>query len=259
VEIVVNADDFGISEDTLAATIECFERGLLTSASVMVGMPGTETALQFARSHPEFSYGVHLRCGGDATEKPVSDPGEVPDLVDEQGRLLPTNLVRGRALRNRIPIEQIERETLAQVEAVLGSGVPVSHVDSHRHLHKFPPFRKALQRALPKLGISRVRNVQDIHLRRPVEHPTYWAGPIWRRALMRSFTTTDHFYMPSTAHDADWEQIAFKLPRRGTLEVGLHPGREDSWRRSELESLAPFVEEVRSRRHDLVGWDAVGG
>jgi predicted glycoside hydrolase/deacetylase ChbG (UPF0249 family) len=257
VQLVINADDFGASDDTVAATIECFDQDLLTSSTLMVGMPATDAALAFALARPEFSYGVHLQFVGDGRERPVCEPRLVQDLVDDDGRLLPTNVVRGRALRRRIDVEQIEREVIAQVDVVRSAGVPVSHVDSHRHLHKFPPFREGLRRALPRLGITRVRNVQDTFLRRPRGNPTYWVGPGWRRALMRTFTTTDHFYMPTTAHDPDWAELAFRLPRTGTLEVGLHPGSEDPWRIEERRALAPFVEEVRRRGHKLVGWDAI--
>ena len=38
-QLVVNADDFGQSDDTVDATIECFEAGALTSATLMAGMP----------------------------------------------------------------------------------------------------------------------------------------------------------------------------------------------------------------------------
>ena len=211
-QIVVNADDFGSSDDTLAATIESFEAGLLTSATIMVGMPKTEEALEYARAHPQYSYGVHLQDAGDGNERPLTQVELIPDLVDENGRFLPTNAVRGRALLRRVPVDQIELETIAQVEFVKSRGVPVSHVDSHRHLHKFAPFREALRRALPRVGLERVRNVQDTYLRRPVEHPAYWPGPFWRRSIMRSFVTTDHFYMPTTAHDPQWHELASRLP-----------------------------------------------
>jgi len=255
--IIVNADDFGSSVDTVAATVDCFKAGLLTSASIMVGMPRTEDALEFAREHPEYSYGVHLQFVGDGSERPVSEPHLVPGLVNDGGYLLPTNVMRLRALLRRVPVEQIEREVIAQVNAVKSNGVAVSHVDSHRHLHKYAPFRKALRQVLPRLGIKRVRNVQDIYLRRPTRSPTYWIGPIWRRALMRSFMTTDHFYMPTSAHDPDWHQLASRLPDGQTLEVGVHPGYDQEWCNNERLSLAPFVSAARGAGHTFVSWNAI--
>jgi hypothetical protein len=74
------------------------------------------------------------------------------------------------------------------------------------------------------------------------------------------FETTDHFYMPTTAGDRDWDRVASQLAALGdtTLEVGLHPGGEDPWRRHELESLEPFVSAAFSQGHELIGWRKIG-
>jgi hypothetical protein len=39
-KIITNVDDFGYSDDTVAATIECFEKGAPISATIMSKMPG---------------------------------------------------------------------------------------------------------------------------------------------------------------------------------------------------------------------------
>jgi chitin disaccharide deacetylase len=256
--IVLNADDFGYSPDTVRTTIECFELGLLTSATIMPRMPATELALEFARTHPELSVGVHLTFTGDGVEQAVTEPGQIPDLVDKEGRFPATRSVRTRALLRRLPVEQIEQEMAAQIEVVRDAGVTVTHVDSHRHLHKFAPFRSALRLVLPHFGIRRVRAVQDVYLRRPLVSPTYWLSRSWRRRLRAEFATTDHFYMPTSAADTDWHRVSALLPVLAgkSLEIGVHPGREEEWRRREYESLAPFVEEA-ARRNELVGWGAL--
>jgi predicted glycoside hydrolase/deacetylase ChbG (UPF0249 family) len=255
---VLNADDFGFSADTVAATIACFEAGHLSSATIMAGMPATAAAVEFASAHSEFSFGAHLVFVGDGEERPLSAPDLVPHLVDEAGRLLPTRTVRLRALRGSIPVREIELEAAAQLEHLRGLGVRLSHVDSHRHLHKFAVFRRALGRALHDFGIDRVRNAQDIYLRRPSRSPTVWVGPIWRRALMRTFVTTEHFYMPTSAGDHEWHRLAARLPAGASLEVGVHPGYADAWRDAERSSLRPFVEAVTGGGHSLVRWDEIG-
>jgi hypothetical protein len=256
--IVLNADDFGLDADTVRATIACFEAGQLTSASLMPGMPAFDEAVSFARAHPEFSYGVHLTFVGGGDERSSAPPAEIPALVDADGRFPATNPVRAKALLRRLPEDQIEREVGAQVEAVRDRGIPVSHVDSHRHLHKYAPFRAALARALPRLGIERVRNVQDLYVRRPLLSPTFLFGKAWRRALMRRFTTTDHFYMPRWGGDPDWTPILASLPRDGTLEVGSHPGREEGWRDAERRALEAFAQAAAAQGHELVPWTAIG-
>jgi predicted glycoside hydrolase/deacetylase ChbG (UPF0249 family) len=260
VDIVINADDFGISDDTVDATIECFERGVLASASIMACAPASERALAYARSRPDLSFGVHLVFVGDGDEVPLLEPSSVPGLVDRDGRLASTNVMRLRALLEQVPVPDIELEAAAQIDAVVGAGVPVSHVDSHRHLHKFRPFRDALARVLPRFGITRVRTAQDVYLRRPVTSPTYWLGRRWSRALARAFETTDHFYMPTSAGDVDWHEplLALLAGLEGaTLEVGVHPGTAEDWRRAELSSVVKLAEEAGARGHAVVGWKDV--
>ena len=258
-QLIVHADDFGTSEDTVRATVECFERGALTSASIMAGMPATDRATEFARAHPELDFGVHLTFVGEEDERPLSPPEEIPALVTAAGRFRPTRQLRIRALLDRLSVEQIEREVRRQVDAVRHAGVEVTHVDSHRHMHKLPSFRRALERALPTLGIRRVRAVQDVYLDRPARSATYWLGPRWQRRLAKSFVTTDHFYMPATGSDPGWEQPLLRAVRGldgNTLEVGVHPGF-DGWRENERSTVERFAKLARDEGHELVTWKEV--
>jgi hypothetical protein len=257
--LVLNADDFGYSDDTVEATIECFECGALTSATIMPAMPAAARAIAFARAHPQFSFGAHLTYAGGGAERPLSPGSAIPDLMEENGRFLPYRTICRRALLHRLSVDQIERETEAQLALLIGQGVRLSHVDSHGHLHKFAPFQKALQRVLPRFGLNRVRNIQDIYLDRPYRSPTYWFGPLWRRALMRRFHTTDHFHMPypmSVRGDDWWTRLLPKL-RGGTMEIGVHPGREEGWRDQERLGVRRFVELAHQAGHELIGWDRV--
>lgn len=258
--VVVNADDFGASEETVRATIECFEAGALTSATIMPGMPATEAALAYARSHPDVGFGVHLSFVANGLERPLSDPTHLGGLVDGEGRFRRAGDARRLALARRIPVAAIAREAEAQLIAVRDAGVRISHVDSHRHMHKLGPFRDALEVVLPRFGIRHVRNAQDVWLRRHVKSPTFWYGRVWRRRLMRRFATTQHFYMPTSADDRGWAEALLAAMRRlpgGSLEVGVHPGFEEGWRDDERRSVLEFARNAREAGHELVPWERV--
>ena len=257
--VILHADDFGASEETARATIQCFERGALTSASLMPGMPGTERAAEFASAHPELDFGVHLTFVGEKDERPLSPGEEIPALVDSSGRFRSTRELRVRALLDRLSVDQIEREVVRQVTAIRQAGVEITHVDSHRHMHKLPSFRRALERALPALGIRRVRAVQDVYLERPARSATYWLGGRWQRRLADSFVTTDHFFMPATGADPGWERpliAAVGQLRGSTMEVGVHPGF-DGWRENERATVLAFAELARDEGHELIAWKDV--
>ncbi len=258
--IVVNADDFGASAETVAATIRCLEDGTLTSATIMPTMPAADEALAYARERSDKSFGVHLTFVGDGEERCAAAPADLPALVDEAGRFPAATPVRLRALFRRLPVGQIEREIAAQIALVHDRGVAISHVDSHRHLHKLAPFRKALEKVLPRFGIERVRSVQDVYLTRPFAGATYWVGSLWLRPLRRAFRTTDHFYMPASTGDIGWADELLgrieSLPG-STLEVGVHPG-PDGWRADERLSAERLAAAAPELGHELVSWRAIG-
>ncbi len=58
--LIVNADDFGLSMGINAGIIEGFEKGILTSASIMVNAPAFEQAVELAHLHEALGIGVHL-------------------------------------------------------------------------------------------------------------------------------------------------------------------------------------------------------
>ncbi len=240
--LLINADDFGWDADTVAATIECFEKGAITSATIMPRMSATDRAVQFALEHPQFAFGAHLTWGGDGLEQPLASPETIPALVGPDGMFLQSNVIRMKAVKGQLPIDQIEHETEAQLSSLVQRGVKLSHIDSHGHLHKFKPFVIALSRVLPRFGISKVRNVQDLYLKRPLKSPTFWLGGFWRRRIMKHFRTTPHFYMCTGPGDVNWVQSLLARNIAGDTEIGVHPAsanHPDSWRNAErLEVLA---------------------
>lgn len=255
--IITSADDFGENEDCTRATIDCIEAGALAGATIMAKMPATEMAVAYAKSRPDLSWGVHLTYIRNTCERPVCDPKDIPALVGPDGMFMDSQKVRLMALFNQIPIDQAARVIEAQVGLLLDRGLKISHVDSHGHLHKFGPIRKALELVLPKLGISRVRSVQDVYIRKPYKSFTYWFGPVQRQRIRAAFDTTDAFYMPSSAWDTDWEQpLLDRLPHLNaqTIEVGVHPGYSEGWRDYERRSILKFAQLARDAGHTLMGW-----
>jgi chitin disaccharide deacetylase len=258
--ILLNADDFGFDTDTTKSTIECFERGGLTSATIMANMPATEAAAAFAKAHPEFSFGAHLTFTSDGVEFPVLPRSRIPDITSENGQFLPPLTFRGGAFRNRFPDAQLDAELEAQLGKLRDLGVPLSHVDSHGHVHKYGQLRRAIARVLPRFGMRRVRTVQGLFLRRPLKSPAYWLGPWWRRAIQARFLTTPHFYMPTTAWDRSWTDAALHLiesrvGRDEIVEVGVHPGVTEPWRDLERIECVAFGQAARARGHAMATWN----
>ena len=92
--IILHADDFGFNEETTKATIECFERGALTSATIMVNCEASKMAIEYAKKHPEFSWGVHLTYVDGL--QPVCN--DCRSLLGEDGTFIESNSTRKKAL-----------------------------------------------------------------------------------------------------------------------------------------------------------------
>src|SRR5947208_16446745 len=84
IRLIVNADDYGLSESVNAAVLEAHDRGILTSCSLMVAEPAAEAAVRAARERPGLAVGLHLVvvCG-----QAVLPRSAVPRLVDKAGQL----------------------------------------------------------------------------------------------------------------------------------------------------------------------------
>lgn len=259
VRLIVNADDFGYSDDTVDATLACFERGGLTSATIMAAMPATSRAIAYARAHPELSFGAHLTIGGspEGDERPLLAPERVPTLTDGRGRFLLGDVIKKKAFARALAVPEIEAEMTAQLGLLRDHGVTLSHVDSHGHVHKFGQFVEALRRVLPAFGITRVRRGQNVWIRRPWKSPTFWVSGLWHPPIARHFVTTDRFFMPTCLSDTLRAGRVLRHGTGGTLEIGVHPGRAEAWRAAEAEAAPALVERAKASGWETIGWNAL--
>lgn len=133
-QLIVNADDFGQSAGTNRGIIEARERGIVTSASLMVRWPGAAQAATYARAHPELSVGLHIDLGEWAYRH--GEWVRVYQLVDENdaaevSRELEAQLTTFRTLMGRDP----------------------THFDSHQHSHRQEPARSVVLAMAKELGL----------------------------------------------------------------------------------------------------------
>lgn len=251
--VTTTADDFGFSEDTVEATIRMLESGDVRNTSIMAVVPQTQAALDYAVSHPELCYGVHLTFTRDGPEQPLSDPARIPGIVDHEGQFFEGRAAQMRAALRKFPVAQIAIEMEAQLGRVADHGVKIDYVDSHKHLHKYPPVSAALAQVLPRFGIRRVRRPQNVYPVARYTSPTYWLGRAMGRGWLKRWDTTDHFYMSVGADDLDFS-AAVSSAGSGTLEIGGHPGTVDAWRVGETTAFRQLAATLRGSGHEVVAW-----
>lgn len=174
--IIVNADDFGITDSVNAAVIDAFRAGCLSSTTLLVNGAAAGAAAELARTHPGLGVGLHFNLTLGASSAPRA---EVTSLLRDDGQFPDRDELARRVLRGRVRAGEIRTELRAQLDAFAALGLAPTHVDSHQHVHAFPPIfdvvaDECLQRGLP------LRQPVVLHL--PSRRPTL--GRRLRSALL---------------------------------------------------------------------------
>ena len=222
--LIVNADDFGRTPGINEGVIEAHARGVVTSATLMVGYSSVAAAARLAAAHPRLGVGLHVTLtGGDP---PLAPPETVPSLVDGRGRLPrdPSGLGAVRAA----DVTREVRAQLARFRALLGRAP--THLDSHHHSHRRSPVAEAV-----------------IAVARDARLPVRCASPALETALeSASVATSDHFeerFFGDRVEVDDLLALVRDLPA-GTTELMCHPARVDDLLRRSSTYAAPRAVEL---------------
>jgi hopanoid biosynthesis associated protein HpnK len=154
-QLILNADDFGMTLGVNDGIIRAHREGILTSATLMANGEAFDDAVESARANKELGVGCHLVLVGG---KCVATKDSVASLVDAGGNLpdsLP--LFVAKISSGIIRIEEIEREFRAQIGRVRAAGIEPTHLDTHKHTHAHPRVMEALGKVAKECGIARVR------------------------------------------------------------------------------------------------------
>jgi hopanoid biosynthesis associated protein HpnK len=155
VQLIVNADDFGRTHEINVAVAQAYDQGIVTSASLMVSAGAVDEAASLARARPGLAVGLHVVVlGGRA----ILSPAAIPHLVDEAGRFRRHGFTAGvRYFFSRAAQQELAREVRAQFEAFRATGLPLSHVDGHHHMHLHPTVFSLLLPLAQEYGARGVR------------------------------------------------------------------------------------------------------
>jgi predicted glycoside hydrolase/deacetylase ChbG (UPF0249 family) len=131
---IVNADDFGQSAGINLGIVQAHERGIVTSASLMVRGHAASAAAAYARAHPQLSVGLHVDLG-----ESVYRGGEWITLYERVDR------------QDDLAVEAEIRAQLALCRELLRRDP--THIDSHQHVHIEEPVRSILDNLAGELRV----------------------------------------------------------------------------------------------------------
>ena len=218
VRVIVHADDFGLHPALNDGIEQAHREGLVTSASLMPLGPAYYDAVGRMKTLPELDLGLHFTL--------VGVPGSPPTL----GAFL------ARYGRDGLPAREIAASLRRQLDAV--HGLPISHLDSHQHLHTLPGIMRVVCPIAAEYGIRAIRLPLDGPPRAPLS-PGRRAqaaalavmARLSRRYIAASgLRTSDHFFGMAVSGHLTAPILADYLrnAQEGLTEIVCHPGADNN-------------------------------
>ncbi len=232
--LIINADDLGVNAPRSHGIFQCFEFGVVTSATLICNGSDADRAAKHAREK-KLPTGLHLNLT-DGT--PISKPKDVASLLQSTAGEFRRRELQKRSLGlGEIDPLHIEREIRAQIEWFLDHHGQPTHVDGHHKIHIHPAITPLLIPILDRYGIGMVRI--------PAEDPlppfgyvisdeqlaAAKASAVEAREAQTLFAahgirSTNHFRGQTLVGNASQKNLRHILTRlpEGTTELMVHPG-----------------------------------
>ena len=234
--LIVNADDFGRHELINRAVERAFNFGCLRSATVMTGGIAFDDAIKLAKKIPGLGVGLHLTL---ANGNPILPPKEIPTLVTAQGFFHADYVTfLKKYLRGKISLAEVRSELAAQFEKFSRTGLKLSHVDSHQHLHHVPGIIEIVLELAAAFGVNSMRIAGAKIFDGELNSVGKFIGRLGLGSLAKfaahcahkkNFVTPEHFAGIVAGESVD-ENFLLKLIENlqdGTTEIMLHPGTDN--------------------------------
>ena len=216
--LVVTADDFGASIEVNTAVEQAHRHGILTAASLMVAGDAAADAVARARVMPTLGVGLHIVL---VEGRPMLPPERLPALVAPDGNFR-TDMARtgARIFASPAARRQLAAEVEAQFAAFAATGLPLDHVNAHKHYHLHPTIAGTILRVGRRFGMRSIRApIEDRAILNAIEGGA--SGPrietIWARLVRRRMRAAG-MAVPDNVFGLAWSGAMTAARVRGLLD-----------------------------------------
>lgn len=140
--LIVTADDAGLHRGMTEGAIRAHLGGIVTACAISANGQAFDDAVARLRDIPSLEPGIHLTL--------------VEECALTTGAAMPSGYIRFLLSK-----KDVEGELRAQIERVLATGLRLTHMNGHQHLHQWPSVFSVVDRLAREYGIRYVRRVRD--------------------------------------------------------------------------------------------------
>lgn len=213
-QVIVNADDFGLSGNENAVILRAFQTGMISSATIMANMPAFTAACVLAQQPLlQGRIGLHfnLTYGRPLSEAILAQP----QFCNSNGEF-DLDLPRHQLWLGRKVRQAVRAELQAQWQRCLDHDLLPSHLDSHQHVHNIWPIGEIVARFAAEKGVA-VRLARNIGKN---IGPAKWLFKTLLNRRLHQLCGATAGYVCTPADLRNLEP-----PAQGVLEIVTHPSR----------------------------------
>ena len=216
-KVFINADDFGLNASVNKAIVELLDKGLINSTTLMANMPGFSEAIELAHQHKLTDrIGVHLVLteGLPLTEE-IKSVSFLFNGKDEYRRFRYRLFLFRRKYR-----KLIYNEFAAQIEKLQKNNIPITHIDTHHHIHEVFTITKII------LELKEKYNIPSIRILNNLEKSNKFYKRIYRHFINYYIKSKKANYSDLFGNRSDYIEIlnnSSSILRKKSIEVMVHP------------------------------------
>jgi len=267
--VIINADDFGLSEEINKGIVQSFKKGIVTSTSLLVNREGFEDAVIKIKQNPKLDIGIHLNI---FRGKPLT---KLSYIVNKKGRFLENQILffLKYSINKKLFAKEASQEFEAQIKKAKMHKIKISHIDTEKHIHIFPEVMKAVIHIAKKYKINAIRfPFESYELPIKSDNSQNLKNKISRifynkniRILKANNIKVTKFYGISLSKNYSLKNLTIFLNclKQGVTELSCHPGMNskkssyiDSYREQELKVLtsSKIKEEINKNKIELTNF-----
>ncbi len=240
-QLIINADDFGISHAVNKAILDCFVFGSIDSATLMVNMPCVEEAVGMSVNF-QLPVGLHFNI---TLGRPVSDACKVKSLINENGKFYSRREFIKRYFLNRISTQEIGVEFLAQIEKFMSYGLHLDHIDSHQHIHVLPNI-------FDRLASYCVKNSVPLRVLKQGRVRSSGINKYIRRVIIQKLNSRNEKKWSNQISSNDYLTSVFDfIPKNGEVSFDLYKSCIESLKQGVSELMVHPISNARDEEKNL--------